>query len=343
MMPGVQYMARAALIAQAILLILSGVGITKLINDIKKGRFRSIASVVLLAICLIDVGIFSSNQYSNSEKQLRAIKEVLQNTNNPVVVALPHRKVGRGWHEQWILDVPFVNGIIEDGILADVDKSATGGSGSLASFLKSKRITHVLAPRGFELTSDFESDPKTFKLQSPRFIEVANANTWGYENGPIELVLYKVSALPGDKPCSECLGGFQINTPPNMVRDGEQTYFWSTYFGGNVSAQIGGPLGIWKIKDRPQFVEITFGTLRTQVLEISDGAQKIKIRIPAGETRTLRLKQDYAREISINPTKKCYSPQELNAEVNDTRPLCFRIDSIRVKLVSENHSQPMSQ
>ncbi len=337
MMPGVQYMARAALIAQAILLILSGVGITKIINDVKKERFRSIASVVLLAICLIDVGIFSSNQYSNSEEQLRAIKEVLQNTNNPVVVALPHRKVGRGWHEQWILNVPFVNGTIENGILADVDRSAAAGPGSLASFLASKEITHVLAPRDYKMTTHSVLGQRNFKLQSPRFIEVGRANTWGYENGLIELVLYKVSPFLGDQPCSECLGYSQIITPPNMVRDGEQPYFWSTYMGGTLSAHIGGPLGIWKIQDRPQLVEITFGTLTTQVLEVTDGVQKIKLRIPAGAIRTVQLKQDQARGISINPLKKCYSPQEMNPEVNDTRPLCFRIDSVRINLVEENH------
>ena len=337
MMPGVQYVVRASFVSQALIFVLAAIGITNLVARIQKPVAKN--TLVLLAglICFIDVGGLRTNTYTSDSVGLSTIKNELKRDKESVVLALPQWKMGRSWHEQWILDVPFVNGTIENGILADVDRSAAAGPGSLASFRASKEITHVLAPRDFELTTVAASGPKTFKFQSPRFIEVADANTWGYEKSLIELVLYKVSPFPGDKPCNECLGYSQIITPPNMVRDGEQPYFWSTYMGGTLSAHIGGPLGIWKIQDKAQVVEITFGTQTTQVLEITDGFQKIKLQIPAGAIRTVQLKQDQARGISINPLKKCYSPQEMNPEVNDTRPLCFRIDSVRINLVEENH------
>ena len=337
MMPGVQYLVRASFISQALLFVLAAIGITRLSESFKRNRLKIPFVLIFGLLIFVDVGGLVKPMYTSDANEFTAMRTVLEAGENNAILALPRWKVGRGWHEQWILNVPFVNGAIENGILADVDRSAAAGPGSLASFLASQEITHVLAPRDYKMTTHSVLGQKNFKLQSPRFIEVASANTWGYENGLIELVLYKVSPFLGDQPCSECLGYSQIITSPNMVRDGEQPYFWSTYMGGTLSAHIGGPLGIWKIQDRPQLVDITFGALTTQVLEITDGVQKIKLQIPAGAIRTVQLKQDQAREISINPLKKCYTPQEMNPEVNDTRPLCFRIDSVRINLVEENH------
>jgi hypothetical protein len=323
--PGLQYPVRAALIVECLLVIFAALGISELRKTLGSNKLvtRFFLLVIILAASL-DLNPLGNRIFSAEYEKYEVIREILDGDPSAVVMAAPENKVGRSWHEQWFMEVPFGNSLYNDQIFQDFDKQAANGEASLAAFLNQKGINYLYT------FANADKQEFGFPLTGRRFRKLATVSSFGYEDGPTLMALYKVSSLPGDTPCSECKGVTQVETNENLVSDDGRFSFWNIGSTAEIKGYLSGPFNFWRDQDGKYELTFDVYSLNHQILSIKDlnGYSRVQLK----ENFGYRIVQVFSRDqaIEIMAEEKCAIPREIITGSTDGRQLCFNISNLKI-------------
>ena len=209
-------------------------------------------------------------------------------------------------------------------VFRDFDKYAANGEASLAAYLNENGINYIYT---------FASPDKQefgFPLTGRRFRKLATVSSFGYEAGPTLMALYKVTSLPGDKPCSLCMGSSRVETNENLVSDDKGLSFWNIGSTAKINGYLSGPFNSWR--DQDGTFELTFDvySINRQILSIKDlnGYSRVQIFENIGYRIVKTLNKNQAVEIMAE--EKCAIPREIIRGSTDSRQLCFNISNLKI-------------
>jgi len=323
--PGLQYPARAALIVECLLVVFAALGISELRKCLGTNKLAnsSFLLIVFLAASL-DLNPLSNRVFSAEYEKYVNIREILDKDPTAVVMAAPENKVFRSWHEQWFMEIPFGNSMYDSQVFRDFDKQAANGEASLAAYLNKNGINYLYTFANADI-QEFG-----FPLSGPRFRKLATVSSFGYEVGPTLMALYKVTSLPGDKPCTVCIGISKVETNDDLVSDDKGLSFWNIGSTAKINGYLSGPFNSWRDQDGP--FELTFDvySLNRQILSIKDlnGYSRVQINENIGYRIVQVLNRNQAVEIMAE--EKCAIPREIIKGSLDPRQLCFNISNLKI-------------
>jgi len=239
-----------------------------------------------------------------------------------VVSALPLDKVKRSWHEQWILGVPFANSMYSSEIGIKIDKQLSGGPGSFAVFLNNSGIDYLYTYNSGSV------DRLGFSLHDPRFRKISTVSTYGYEQGRVQMSLYKVTALPSDTPCVRCRPVTKTEISGTYPSDDEGKSYWASAASAYINVTNSGPLKAWY--DTLISTPVTFDiySLNKQKIEISDAGRKILVNLEPNRGFRYTARASSVNPIRITAQLPCAQPKEIFSDSKDPRNLCFNIFNV---------------
>lgn len=321
--PGLQYPTRAGMIAVVLLTVMAAVGLFEITKRLKTSKMiKVVATCLLLAIVVIDLNPFADRVFSSEYERYAAAREELQRDPKAAVLALPLDKFMRSWHEQWMLGVPFANSMYDREIGRTIDKQLSGGPGSFAAFLNKSGINYLY-------TYDLGSFSMLgFNLREPRFKKITTMSTYGYEQGRVWMSLYKVTALPSDKPCVSCKPILKTEISGTYPSDDVGKSYWASANSAYINVSMTGPLRVWNDSLASTSVTFDIYSLNKQKIEISDANGKVTVFLEPN-----RGYRYTARASSVNPVRvtaqlPCAQPKEIFSDSQDPRSLCFNIFNV---------------
>ena len=323
--PGLQYPVRAALIVECLLVVFAALGISELRKYLGTNKLanNSFLLMVFLAASL-DLNPLSNRIFSAEYEKYEVIREILDRDSSAVVMAAPENKVGRSWHEQWFMEVPFGNSMYDNQFFRDFDRQAGNGEASLVAFLNENGINYLYT------FANTEMQEFGFPLSGPRFRKLATVSSFGYEVGPILMALYKVTSLPGDKPCTVCIGLSKVETNDDLVSDDKGLSFWNIGSTAEINGYLSGPFNSWRDEDGTYELSFDVYSLNRQILSIKDlnGYSRVQIFENTGYRIVKTLNKNQAVEITAE--EKCAVPREIIRGSTDSRQLCFNISNLKI-------------
>ena len=322
--PGLQYPVRAALIAECLIVLFAALGISELRQLLSTNKLVTSSFLALIFVAAtLDLSPLSNRNFSAEYNKYAVIREILDKDPGAVVMAAPETKLGRSWHEQWMMGVPSGNSLYNKQVFEDFDRQAASGKASLAAFLNKNGINYLYT---------FASPDKQefgFPLTGKRFNKLATVLSFGYEDGPTLMALYKVTSLPGDEPCETCRAIPKIVTNEYLVSDDGVSY-WNIGSTGTINGYLSGPFNFWR--DQDGTYELTFDvfSLNRQILSIKDlnGYSRIQLK----ENFGYRIVQVFNKKqsVEIMAEEKCAIPQEIIRGSSDSRQLCFNVSNFKI-------------
>jgi hypothetical protein len=320
--PGVQYPTRAGMIGEALITVLAAVGVSEIFKRLTLSKsLKVVATWLLFAIVVIDLNPSADRVYSTEYDQYSAARKELQQDPTAVVLALPLNKFQRTWHEQWMLGVPFANSMYDKKIWITIDKQLSGGPGSFAAFLNKSGVNYLY-------TYDLGSfSMLRFNLREPRFKKIATMSTYGYEQGRVQMSLYKVTALPSDKSCVSCSQILKTEISGTYPSDDGMSY-WASTDSAYINVTNTGPLNVWN--DTSALTSLTFDvySLNRQRIEISDSNGKVAVILEPNRGFRYTAQASSASPVRITAQLPCAKPKEIFLNSKDPRILCFNIFNV---------------
>lgn len=328
--PGLQYPVRAALIVECLLVVLASMGISEMRKNLGSNRLsvKSMILVIFLAASL-DLNPSADRIFSAEYDKYKTIRQILGNDPGAVVMAAPENKIGRSWHEQWMMNVPFGNSLYNRQTFQEFDRQAGNGEASLAAYLNKSGINYLYT---------YASEDKQefgFPLNTKRFRKLATVTSFGYEEGPTIMALYKVSSFPGDTTCSTCKAVTRVETNRNLVSDDGGFSYWNTGSTAQIKGYLSGPFNSWRDLDGTYELSFDVYSLNNQTLSVKDlhGYSRIGVEANVGY-RVVRI-FNLEEAIEIVAEKKCAIPKELIQGSKDPRGLCFNVANIKISRVGD--------
>jgi hypothetical protein len=330
-MPGVRFFDRASLIALALLLILIFRG-----TEILSSKFRdTLVSSSLIAASMtlaLTVGYPSLEipAASNSYNDWVKIRNILNQTSEPKVLALPFNRYGRDWIEQGSLQVPFANDLSHPQMDLDTLVYLSRGADKFSSYLQENNITHVIS-----VDELVDSDLK-YALTEPHFREEESIVLWGFnEVADIEATLYSV--VPNSSSfiaCTLCTLGPMLSSrpslsgiyfhPPDTLPNG-QTIWWLTGGSSDLTVRSLGK-NITNLSKSIRFQIDLAPCANSALLVVSAGHEVTRVQLTSSQrTKTFTIDTDQINEITITASgSTCKVP-------TDPRPLLVQLSSIQTE------------
>jgi hypothetical protein len=229
LMPGARFFDRAALIASPLMIALVAVLTSHLLQMKLKFRWNWVFAIIFLSAMLVSFTPFQKPSSTRGYADWSEIRALMNESSNPVVLALPFSKIGRDWIEQANFQVPMANDLSVDVMNSAIQLQAYNGIESLAGYLTSIGVTHVLR------IENLKQEGLSYSLFEPRFSKLGKILLSGYGGPAFQTSLYKVNIQPGDAPCQSCLipgfdtrdiqlGGEFIH-PPEVDSDGIRSWW----------------------------------------------------------------------------------------------------------------------
>lgn len=301
LMPGVRFFDRASLIGVALIVVVSSVVVQELVR--RTSRVHVVRVPLALALLVSAVGINGVVQpgSTRSYHDWDAIREVLRESANARLVALPFTRRGRDWIEQASFRTPLVNDYVRAVNDPEIVLQASHGESSLAAVLSKLGATHAMV-----VTSEF-SRLFDYKLTRPRFTPVRTIKLNGFGEGEDFVgVLYRVAATTDDVMCGEC--GLGPHLIPDIRVDGDLVYppdygatgnRWWWVGGGRVTLRLSSPplpkraniLTSWTIRlsvapcVSAARVSVVIGG-KSEIVEMSQKNQTVKFRVSLNQSLT---------------------------------------------------------
>ncbi len=323
--PGLQYPVRAGLIVECLLVVFAALGISELRKFLGTNKLAnsSFLLIVFLAASL-DLNPFSNRVFSTEYEKYANIREILNKDGTAVVIAAPENKIFRSWHEQWFMEVPFGNSMYDSQVFRDFDKQAANGAASLTAFLNKNGINYLYTYANTDM-QEFG-----FPLSGPRFSKLATVSSFGYEAGSTLMALYKVTSLPGDKPCTVCVGLSKVETNDDLVSDDKGLSFWNIGATAEINGYLSGPFNSWRDQDGTYELSFDVYSINRQILSIKDlnGYSRVQIFENIGYRIVKTLNKNQAVEIMAE--EECAIPREIIRGSTDSRQLCFNISNLKI-------------
>lgn len=206
-LPGVRFFQRAALIGEVMLCVGAVLVVQHAVRRMPSTTWRVVALVALPLVAIADLAPLSHRAYQRRWDDFGAFREVIAEAPQPVVAALPFERAGRSWFELGLLGpVRSINPLFASDRAAATAAAASRGPGSLAAYLDSLGVTHVMAIEGAD------GFPITYPLEPPRFVLRGTLELNNYEFDPQTVGLFEVHPQAGDVHCVDCAigGGYEL-------------------------------------------------------------------------------------------------------------------------------------
>lgn len=318
--PGLQYPVRAGFIASVLMVILAGYGLNFLFqySQRKAVAFR-LTLVLFPLIVFVDLNPNAQRDISREFEKYQEIQTILAADENAVVMAVPELKSGRSWHEQWMFNVPFGNSMYDSSVFEKLDKQITNGAPSAAAYLNEQGIRYLYTFK------DFGATEFGFDLVKPRFTELATVQTFNYENGLSLMALYKVTAQPGDSPCSACVAIPKLQLNEWLSSDDKGKSYWNQYKAAEIKGYMAYRFGSLGDYSKTMIVSFTLFSLNEQVIEMRSLNGIETLLLSPGTTYEFQKLINWSNPLRIESKKPCAVPQELDLNSRDPRGLCFNI------------------
>jgi hypothetical protein len=287
-MPGVRFFGRASLVAEAMLCVFAVMAVVAVQARARvwlEGAARRNWLVVGATAILVVVAVLPLAPYRREVNDrwddFAAMRQVLAETESPVVLAVPFERHGRDWLELSMLDgVPAVNQLYVKTREDLTAMAASRGPQALAQYLASLGTTHLLAIQGANRY------PTTYELTEPWFVERANLELDSYGDPREDVVLYEVRAEP--IAVEQCFDrcrvgtGFDFVDGINVLREPDATR--EQGLTGEVIAQ---PRGWWMLDDA---IEMQF-SLRQLATVRYIARMGIEVTNPCADERTVMVER----------------------------------------------------
>jgi len=318
--PGLLYPTRFGIIAVVLITVMAATGVSEIFNRLKISRSVKVAVLSLtFVIVAIDLNPFADRVFSNEYDRYSVARTELQRDPNALVLALPLTKFIRTWHEQWFLGVPFANSMYNAEIGMKIDKQLSGGPGSFAAFLNRSGIDYLYTYDSGSL------EMLGFRVDEPRFKKIASISTYGYEQGRVQMSLYKVTALPDDMPCVSCIPIKKNKISGTYASDDGGKSYWASAESAYINVSNSGPLNVWREPLVSTVVTFDVYSLNKQIIEISDLGGKIVVNLEPNRGFRYTAAASSVNPVRITAKLPCAKPILVIPKSTDTRSLCFNI------------------
>jgi hypothetical protein len=215
-MPGVRFFQRAALIAEVMACVAASVLIAELVKRMTWRWLGALLATAALFTAAVDLDPPSHRSFQRRWDDFGAFREVVWQAPNPVVAAVPFDRAGRSWFELGMLGpVRSINPLYSSERAAETALMASRGPESLAAYLSSLGVTHMLVAEGEQ------GYPIAYQLEPPRFIRRGAIELNNYEFDPQPVILYELRAQPGDRFCAGCAVGGEYEFIEDVVVRGD--------------------------------------------------------------------------------------------------------------------------
>ena len=300
-LPGVRFFQRAALIAEAALCVGAVLLVQHLVQRIAVRSLRPVLVIVIAVLVVGDLAPLDHRAYQRRWDDFGAFREVIAESDDPVVAALPFERAGRSWFELGMLGpVRSINPLFASQRATQTVGAASRGPGSLAAYLASLGVTHLMAvmgPDGF---------PITYELEPPRFVIRGTLELNNYEFEPQTVGLYEVVPVPGDSYCERCpvgggyvlIDGADVDGDVGILEVQDSTglrWWWSEGSEMELTPELV-DLGV----PYDTVVELTFGNAPCglpRTISITYGGKSQTVQMRDSDTPTVQVPVSWALEL----------------------------------------------
>lgn len=331
LMPGVRFFDRASLVALALLLILVFRSTEILSSKFRDTFTSSLITATSMALALtIGYPRLEVPTTSNSYHDWVKIRNILNKTSQPKVLALPFNRYGRDWIEQGSLQVPFANDLWHPQMDLDTLVYLSRGAETFSAYLQENEITHVIS-----VDELVESDLK-YALAEPYFRKEESILLWGFsEVADFEATLYSV--IPHSSSFTECtictLGPLLVKGPsvsginfhpPDTLPNGE-TIWWLTGDSSDLTVRSLGK-NITNLSRSIRFQIDLAPCANSALLVVSAGREVTRVQLTNSQrTKTFIIDPGLINNITITASGSTCKVS------SDPRPLLVQLSSIQIE------------
>lgn len=301
-LPGVRFFQRAALIAEAMWCVGAALfvqGALRRAAGTGPAALRLAGVALVIVALLVELAPLSHRAIQRRWDDFGAFRAVLAETPEPIVAAVPFDRAGRSWFELGLLgSVRSINPLFSSERASLTAAAASRGPESLAAYLDSLGVTHLLAVLGDD------GYPITYDLQEPRFVLRGQLLLNNYEFDPQIVGLYEVHKQPGDTVCDDCPvgGGYELIADVEAEGDVgilEETPIVSWWWTDGRRTELTPTLVDIGFPYETE-IELTFGNApcaTPQTIDVSWGEFEQRIELRGSENPTVRLPVTWAEEL----------------------------------------------
>lgn len=143
--PGLLWVWRASIIAEAIMLVLAAYMLVQFVK-----RRHGLTVIFLMILIILDLNPFGGRRVVDASKPWMEISKILTTSPNSRILFLPTVMPTQSWMEQVFTGVPMVNGLYESKSIGELKALDDIGECQTLIWLLEKRITHVIGIKDYE-------------------------------------------------------------------------------------------------------------------------------------------------------------------------------------------------
>lgn len=341
--PGIRVYSRGGLIAEALLCVMAGLGISCIAGSGQRSTRRKLAATAIVLLVVIDLNPFGGRNLNSDFANYRKIRNSLAPVNSSNLYIL-QPETDPWYFPPHITDARIIDDPRDRNWDTGIWNAASDGECSFAAWLNERGATHILVPNDGDqqgrysrkwgmypsVTLDFEAS-SCFEYQ-----ESSDDGMGGF--------LYRVTSIGPNTFMAD-------NQFPILEWSGVRELFFRTNYDKGVLFEDGRSLS-WVIDGEEPKIRIksesnllsryvvnlslaaAYGeNAQPQVIGFKYGEKTEIVRLEAGPPRTFSIELVGSEQITLKNFLPCTVPSTRDPNNSDTRRLCYAITDVRVKKV----------
>jgi len=343
--PGIRVFARSGLVAEALLCVLAGVGVSVIQKFYKRFFIGNIVAISVVFLALLDLNPLSRHFDLDVYSDFKAVRNALKEEPNHVLLIL-----------QPDLDPTYFPAYVTEGQLVDNPENsewagglwehASRGDELFAVWLLEHGVTHVLVPLNATGNTEYSrkwGDYPTVQLSfvSPWFTKVSSSS--GILKGNLfrinpptklseKVYLHNFSLKWGGARDLFYRRGFVPDPYSYYFEDGANFSWVLPTETPRVALESDAPLGT-KFQMTFELVPAYGGEAQPQIIRVDSRGSSQIVRLSAGITASVSVLVEAGGEVSFQRFLPCTVPAFHEPGNSDFRAICYAVTSVKVEEV----------